>query len=78
MGELHHDDQPAIGETLYNPGVPQWAITVQRLRMQLVNQRGKLTHGARLRQSHMMQMVVDIERRVLDPYRLAQPKGFSE
>ena len=26
----------------------------------------------------MMQMVVDIKRRVLDPYRLAQPKGFGE
>ena len=78
VGELHHDDQPAVGETLDNPGVPQRAITVQGLRVQLVNQRGQLTHRARLRQSHMMQMVVDRERRVLDQYRLAQPKGFGE
>ncbi len=78
MGELDHHYQPAVVETLHDPGVPQRAVTVKALPVQLADQGGQLTYGAGLGQPHTMEMVVDIERVVLDPYRLAQPEGFGE
>ncbi len=78
MGHLHHHHEPAVAQTLHHPGVPQRPLAVQELRVQLSDEVGQLCHGAGLREPHTVQVVVNVERGVLNPCGLAKSERFGK
>ncbi len=62
----------AVGEALDHRELPQRALAIQRLRMQLRHQRLELALAARLGQARALDVVVEIDLAGLDPYRVAK------
>ena len=69
---LRDDGDAALGHVLDDPHLPQRPVAVERTSGDVAHDLGQLVHRARRRRADAMEMVVEIELRVLDPHGVVE------
>src|SRR5205823_3639332 len=68
---LRHEGEAPLAEPLHQPQLPEWFRAVETLREDAAQQRTQLLVAAGRGQRAVPYVVVDVERRVVDPERPA-------
>jgi hypothetical protein len=75
---LPHDCEAPIAQSVDQPQPPQRMAPVKRQRQQLARQRSQLPGAARLLHADGLDVVGEVELRVVDPHRVVQAQGRGQ